>query len=137
MLHQGLPRAPFFELFVGTMTRLAISMAAVNCAALAPFSPLTSSSAITGASTNPFRDPNRLSKSRPNSTALVPLKPTLINMAINSASVRASGPRVKSRSQGRSYSGQDTMPLDLLLIIAIGSNPHRRFLNPLNSFGKG
>ena len=51
-------------------------------------------------------------------------------MAINSASVSASGPRLKRRSRGRSSSGQDTMPLDFFLVIAIRSNPHSRFLNP-------
>jgi len=58
----------------------------------------------------------------PISTAFVPLSPTLIKMAIDSASVRASGPRLKRRSRGRSSSGQDTIPLDFLLVIAIGSN---------------
>jgi hypothetical protein len=100
-------------------------MAARSWAAFAPLSPLTSSSAMTGASTIARSDPNRLSNCRPSSTALVPLKPTRTRMATSSASVRACAPRDKSRSRGRSSCGHETIPFDLVFVAAIRLVPFR------------
>jgi hypothetical protein len=89
-------------LSAGTETRRAISIAAINCAALAPLSPLTSSKAMIGASTIARSDPNCFNNCCAISTAFVPLTPTRSNIATSSASVSACAPFDKSRSRGRS-----------------------------------
>ena len=70
---------------------------------------------MTGVSAIARSEPNCFNNCRANSTALVPLKPTRINMATNSASVNACAPFDKSRSRGRSSCGQDAMPVVFVL----------------------
>ena len=93
--------------------RREISIAAVNCATLAFFTPFTSSKAKVGTSAIPRKEPNILSSCRAISTALMPRTPTRNRIATNSASVSASAPRESNRSRGRSSSDQEEIPVFL------------------------
>ena len=118
--------APAARRLAGTEIRRAISIAAINCAAFAPFSPFTWSSAITGASTIARNDPNCFNNCLAISTAFVPLKPARSRIATNSASVSAWAPLDNNRSRGRSSCGHAPMPVVLGFDAGIQVAPEKR-----------